>query len=409
MPKQSQRKHRKRNFPNSNSRRRQSSSSTATNHQDLFIPVPTKGPIAFYIRSIANRLQSIGYQTIALTYTTYGTPPSSQVASDVLPDTLFPIHPTTSNNNNNKTTKENSLKQLQLQPQTSSLSFTTTTNNPIQCKRRLHAVVESVSDVEIFSTKSSTTTWLDTYDLVSIAPRNQATFRQACLASHIDIITLDYATIRGGLPYTITSTDIQAIMTRGIVLEIPYAAAILQPTLRPYYIQTFREVQIACMHVTSHPLILLSSGPCNTTTTTGSEDNDITTTTTSTTTPTTNHHHGEMVLHSYTDILHMVTTITGLDVSWFRNASQMAIQHGQQRQKGYQPCMDVLVVSTLSDSIPQLQQQQKKSITSSTKLNKTMKPNPNPRSVPTKESLTENTKNENRKVEQDDEDGFIAF
>lgn len=347
MPKKKN-NNRKRKFPSSQIE-------TTETTTDLFVPLPSKPPVALQIRSIADRLLSIGYQTMALTHTIYGAP-QEHAASDVLPDSLIP------------------------------------NNTTLTSKRRLHAIVESVSEVAAFQNKS----YLQKYSLVSIAPRNQATFRQACTASHVDIITLDYASVRGGLPYSIASADVRAVFARGAVLEIPYAAAVLQPSLRAPWIQMCREVQLACLGI-SRPQLLLSSGPTGTT----AEDNPREAV------------GGELALHSYTDVLHMITTVTGLKEAWFRGASETALRHGERRMAGFQPrLMEIVAKRDLTrsssadiSSLPTSQFKQLKAeeddVLASDKTTKIMEPRQD-------ESMTEQAAPlEKEPVEGGD--GFISF
>ncbi|GAX14766.1 hypothetical protein FisN_25Lu067 [Fistulifera solaris] len=317
-------------------------SATSSARHDLFVPLPSKPPIALQIRSISDRLQSVGYHSMALTHTVFGASQKHE-AGQVIPDSWFPC-----NDSNSRTTLT-------------------------KCQRRLHVVVESVSEVAFLFSSSTNSSWIQEYDLLSVAPRNAATFRQACLSSHTDIVTLDYASVRGGLPYSIGSNDLRALFARGAVLEIPYAAAILQQSLRPHFVQACRELELACLGV-SRPYLLFSSGP-TASTTTNSDSDPI---------------DGELALHSYTDVLHMITTVTGLKDAWFQGAADAAIRHAHRRRGGRTPFDIAQRGSDPSRAVA------KKVSKQGVKLNA--------------ETATINTIEESKETEEiEGEDGFISF
>lgn len=101
---------------------------------------------------------------------------------------------------------------------------------------------------------------INQYDLISVAPRNEATFQSACAsATASDIITLDYSGSRGlKLPYRIRPTDVQAVVDRQAAFEIQFGPALLIPKLRKALVQTCRELQTASLG--KKPLVLFSSG-----------------------------------------------------------------------------------------------------------------------------------------------------
>jgi RNase P/RNase MRP subunit p30 len=100
------------------------------------------------------------------------------------------------------------------------------------------------------------------YDLVSVSPRNEAAWKALCnsAVSYVDIITLDAFDAGSNTSYPIRNTDVTAIMNRNMVLEIPYAAAVINQSkhARKQFIQTFRALQNAS--IGKKPHILVSSG-----------------------------------------------------------------------------------------------------------------------------------------------------
>lgn len=130
----------------------------------------------------------------------------------------------------------------------------------IQVLRRLHTVVENLSDVGAYLKNSSQKELLDGYDLISAAPRNDATFQSVCAtATMVDIITLDYSTSRGmRLPFKIRPSNVEAVIQRKAAFEIPLAPALLHAKYRKALAQTCAELQASCLR--KKPLILFSSG-----------------------------------------------------------------------------------------------------------------------------------------------------
>jgi len=102
---------------------------------------------------------------------------------------------------------------------------------------------------------------LNEYDIVSVSPRNEKVFASVCKSASVaDIITLDYTAGRGGLklPYKIRSVDVKNVVARQVVLEIPFAPALLHTKQRKALVQTSRELQMASMGVKTN--VLFSSG-----------------------------------------------------------------------------------------------------------------------------------------------------
>jgi RNase P/RNase MRP subunit p30 len=149
---------------------------------------------------------------------------------------------------------------------------------------RLHAVVENASDLRYYQAPSkinfdlidknlaaeavdSTRRLLQGYDLVSIAPRNDAVFQSACqTATGADVITLDYTARPGGrgLPFALRSSWVRTAAQRGVVWEVPYSPAVLHSASssmghRRAFVQTIRELLTAGLGQKIR--LLLSSGP----------------------------------------------------------------------------------------------------------------------------------------------------
>lgn len=166
---------------------------------DLHVVLPTATPTQLAVRQLLDRLHSIGYSTAALTHTIYGRPRIDQdKATAVLPSSLWQGH-------------------------------------PVRVLRRLHAVVENMADLAAFSDPTLQSTLLQEYDIVSVSPRNDTCLLQAYESSAFDIITLEpsmaLAVARTSLPSS-SSTTSAKMMT----LEIPYAQAILQKTVRKSWV-----------------------------------------------------------------------------------------------------------------------------------------------------------------------------
>lgn len=207
---------------------------------------------------ILDRLESTGYSTIAVTHTVFGAPKPG-TREDRADQVVFDGGGSPAAAGGGKGKKRPSLTVL----------------------RRLHAVVENLSDVGIYAVtsggqemdsscsattkKASPQQLLNEYDLVSVCPRNDATFQAACVsATMADILTLDYAAGRGGqLPFRIRPADARAAVQRDAVFEIPYSAAVVSASKnhRRGFVRTCRELQVACLGL--KPRVLLSSGNRN--------------------------------------------------------------------------------------------------------------------------------------------------
>ena len=234
-----------------------------TGYADLMVQWPAaKDRPKLLVRALLERLESSGCTLVALAHTVYGAPPP----------------PSSSDKRRNGTTNDDDAF-----PDDVKTLFRG--KGTMRVVRRLHAVVESLSDVGLYSRPSSTASSLvassssspvlpphntaprpvlRSYDVVSLAPRTEAAFRACCAsATAASIITLDYHSPGGGsshrLPYRIRSEDVEAAVQRGATFEVLYAPAILNSgAIRRSFVQTFRAVHDAGR--ASKPRILLSSG-----------------------------------------------------------------------------------------------------------------------------------------------------
>ena len=237
---------------------------------DLMVMLPKKGDttkveVQLQIRKIINHLSTIGYSHVALTHTIYGRPrPSEDEVDKAIPKSLW----TTSINSDGK--EPTSKKRRRETADTT--SATTEPNTNVRVLRRLHAVIENLSDVAGFLSDGKSASILKEYDLVSVSPRNEAVFQSVCQSatSGIDIITLDYHATRGlRLPYRIRPSDIQALKKskEGILpaFEIQYSPALLHQKQRKALMNACRELQTALNpggrnSAKDAPQVLLSSG-----------------------------------------------------------------------------------------------------------------------------------------------------
>lgn len=190
------------------------------------------------VEELLDRLESTGYTTVAITHTVYGAP---RIEDDRI-DLAFGDCGCFGNNKKRRKSSSSSLTIL----------------------RRLHGVVENLSDVGMYAANSpkDVKETLNEYDLVSICPRNDASLQAACVsATGADIITLDFAgegRSGGYLPFKIRPADAKVAVRRGVVFEIPYAPAVVNRGQRKGFVQACRELQTACLGL--KPKVLLSSG-----------------------------------------------------------------------------------------------------------------------------------------------------
>ena len=231
---------RKRLRGSESSKKNDQSGSAAPSRFDLWLQMPKQAQTQdleskLVVRKLLKRLESTGYTHAALTHTVFGCPrvPEDRVDT-VLPESIW---------------ETDSTKQAR-------------NSNAFRVLRRLHAVVENLSDVGFYAIKADdASSLLEEYDVVSIAPRNDAAFQACCVsATAAEIITLDYTSGRGGvqLPFRIRTTDVRAAVERRAVFEIPYAPGILNPNQRKALVQTCRELQMASLGVKAK--VIFSSG-----------------------------------------------------------------------------------------------------------------------------------------------------
>lgn len=221
---------------------------------DLMVALPkdvdTKVHAQLLVRSLIDRLASTGYSHMALTHTIYGRPRTGEDdASNAIPAAIWSLD-----------AKEPAKKKRKVGEKTSKHQEEPSTRSPLKVLRRLHAVVENLSDVGSYMASGPDAALLQEYDIISVAPRNEATFQSACAsATACDIITLDYSGSRGlKLPFRIRPADVQAIVDRNMAFEILFGPAILTTKHRKALVQTCLELQMASLG--KKPLVLFSSG-----------------------------------------------------------------------------------------------------------------------------------------------------
>lgn len=203
----------------------------AGTYHDLMVLLPKEVDKAVrYLKfqQITDRLDFLGYSSIALVHQVYGKP------KDLDADQIF--HPYELILSSNKKRKRT-----------------------MQVHRRLHAVLENLSDVAFFTSHDHKA--FDSYDLISVAPCSDAILDSVCSSALVDIITLDYT--RGGLPFKLRSSHVQAAVDRNIAMEVLYGPSIHHLTHRKAMIQTIRAVESASRGKKLQ-LIVSSGGETNT-------------------------------------------------------------------------------------------------------------------------------------------------
>jgi hypothetical protein len=215
---------------------------------DLFVPMckaascgaATASPEPT-LRTVLRRLYQAGYVQCAVTHTVYGRPrPDVDAAETAIPAALLQ-------------------------------------NSPLPVLRRLHVVVETLTDLALFSghQASPIEPILNGYDIVSLSPRNAATWEAACRTvvhrnrrrgesgssgGGVDIISIDYysaAQQQQTQSLRIRHADIRQLAHNNMVLELPYAPALIDARAR-------RHLMVLCSNravTESATRLLLSSGP----------------------------------------------------------------------------------------------------------------------------------------------------
>jgi RNase P/RNase MRP subunit p30 len=320
------------------------------------------------IQEIMDRLVSTGYTHMALTHTIYGRPtPTDDRVATTIPESLW------------QTTSSS--------PQT------------LRVVRRLHNIIENLSDVGLYVSNNATPDSLSgllsleqqrgpillhEYDLLSISPRNESVFQSACQSATLaDIITLDYTSGRGGLklPYKIRSSDVKAMIERKAAFEIPFAPALLHDKQRKALVQTCRELQMASLGL--KPRILFSSGDRT------FEEKDV----------------GAMALRSPDDLINLMQTVLRFDANLARDAMSTTgtavLQRARQRKLGPSNVSDVYHVT---DNVNVTDHRPKRSKLNKSETNSTKRRN---ESVSIQQSPDDET-HYDQKVSHID-DGFIGM
>ena len=221
---------------------------------DLMVVLPkdsTHLQSKLQIMELITRLSSTGFTHMALTHTIYGRPrPIEDQAPQAIPTSLWSVE-------EDVDLSEPAKKRVKTSPDSKP---ETGKHPPIKIFRRLHAVLENLSDVGCYLSNGPHASLLNEYDLISVAPRNDATFQAVCAsATMVDIVTLDYSSGRGlKLPFKVRSSDVQSAMGRKTAFEIHFAPSVLQPKFRKALVQTSRELQTGALG--KKPLVLFSSG-----------------------------------------------------------------------------------------------------------------------------------------------------
>lgn len=231
---------------------------------DLMVLVPkstSKLKCQLLVKEIRERLVSTGYTHMALTHTIYGRPRQIEDrAETAISSSLWKAESSASSNEKkgNKAVSSGTKRKLADLADGSDID-NDGNRETIQVLRRLHMVMENVSDSSVFLSNGPLSDLLNGYDLVSIAPTNDATFQSACAsATMADIITLDYSGRGLRLPYRMRSVDIKAATDRGAAFEIPLAPALLHLKHRKALVHACRELQNNSLGL--KPRIIISSG-----------------------------------------------------------------------------------------------------------------------------------------------------
>jgi RNase P/RNase MRP subunit p30 len=234
---------------------------------DLMVLVPkstSKVKCHLLVKEIRERLASTGFTHMALTHTIYGRPrPVEDRAETAIASSLWTAE-SSAKGTVSVSKKGSKAVSLGTKRKLTDLADGSGTNNDdtrasIQVLRRLHVVMENASDASVFVSKGPQSDLLNEYDLISIAPTNDATFQYACAsATMADIITLDYTGRGLRLPYRIRSADVRAAIDRGASFEIPLAPALLHLKQRKALVHACRELQNNSLGL--KPRVIVSSG-----------------------------------------------------------------------------------------------------------------------------------------------------
>lgn len=258
--------------------------------------------------ALVQRLQSIGYSTIALSHSIDDGKirPDRDIATKTIPSSLIEYVALNSGG----------VKKIEW------------TNKDFTILRRMNITIHESSQLSDFcwnSPNETLTEVLRSYELIAMNPRNDSSFSSICNMSNLfycDIISLDYTSGRGGiqLPYKLRGSDIKAATDRGIVFELSYAPALTNPSKRKAFLQTARQFLNATLGVKDSlhqpPKLIISSG-----------DRDFE-----------NIDHGIMALRSYLDMKNFAQIVLGFDDKFasdiFCAYSSWVVQRGCNRHCG---------------------------------------------------------------------------
>jgi RNase P/RNase MRP subunit p30 len=337
---------------------------------DLFVAMPktnSKIKSQLIIQEIKKRLVVTGFTHMALTHTIFGRPRPLEDAPDKAIDEAF-LYAVQKKQNDNQEPDRKKQKVESISSQ----------DSQIRVYRRLHAVLEGISEVGAFGANSQSADLLNGYDLISVSPRNEATFQSACSsATSVDIITLDYTGGRGALklPFRIRSADIKSATERNVAFEIPIAPALLSPKQRKALVQTCREFQNASLGVKAR--LIFSSGDRML------EESDS----------------GAMAFRSPGDLSNLINTVLGFNPliaqQAIRATALEVLSFARQRRFGESTIADVhFDDGTKKDR--------------KTKVDNKVKESTNNRQSPPQSPVEEQKGSEND-TDEDEDDGFIAM
>ena len=227
----------------------------AKDNYDLMVPIPKTAcgvsslECKILVKEMIDRLSSTGFTYLALTHIIYGRPKPEDKASVAIPSYLWAS--SSEKTNENKNSKKRTLQE--------SSEIDQGEKKRIRILRRLHVILENVSDMGFYLSNGPQEQLLNEYDIISICPTNELTFQSTCSsATMADIITLDY-TARGlRLPYRIRSIDVKAAIERGATFEIPIAPALIHLKQRKALVCACQELKNNSLGL--KPPIIVSSG-----------------------------------------------------------------------------------------------------------------------------------------------------
>ncbi|KAL3530674.1 hypothetical protein ACH5RR_009996 [Cinchona calisaya] len=99
-------------------------------------------------------------------------------------------------------------------------------STPFRQYTRLTVVIDSPAQAAALNSGNPV---LKTYDIVAVRPMNQNAFEQACQASEVDIISIDFWE---KLPFRLKQSMIKAAIKRGVYFEISYSSFIIDAQVR---------------------------------------------------------------------------------------------------------------------------------------------------------------------------------